>query len=75
MGQEWLKYLNFPEFGQIKYKKSTLLLEDLQPNCRMGEGVKTLEFCSVLFNEETFLPGGAVDRMTTSKGEDCFWPV
>lgn len=48
MGQEWLKYLNFPEFGQIKYKRSTLLLEDLQPNCRTGEGVKTLEFCSVL---------------------------
>lgn len=24
MSQEWLKYLSFPEFGQIKYKRSTV---------------------------------------------------
>lgn len=24
MSQEWLKYLSFPEFGQIMYKRSTV---------------------------------------------------
>lgn len=24
MSQEWLKYLSFPEFGYIKYKRSTV---------------------------------------------------